>query len=243
MAHMPQWSDVFRPYKEGDPARLPWHSPVWDAGTSGSGFVPGLPRRHLPFWADVILKEHPSRDVLVPYLRDGVSVHNLLVPPYAGPSATQPFQADTLPEVERGNRVPPAFDDFVREELRSLLARGCIAPWSEVRGSTVSERPRMRMALSVEVNKPRLIYDARPLNKLIRAIPFSMDGVARVGQIVAEGGFMASLYDSSAFHHICLHPASWTLFGFSYEGVDYCFRVLPFGFSAGPWVYHTLGDA
>ena len=149
----------------------------------------------------------------------------------------------TLPEVERGNCVPPAFDDFVREELPSLLARGCIAPWSEVRGLTGSERPRMRKALSVEVNKPRLIYDARPLNKLIRAIPFSMDGVETVGQIVAEGGFMTSLDDSSAFHHICLHPASWTLFGFSYEGVDYCFRVLPFGFNASPWVYHTLGDA
>ena len=242
-AHMPQWSDVFRPYTEGVTARLPWHAPVWDAGSGGSGFVPGLPRRHLPFWADVILREHPSRNVLIPYLRDGVSVHNLLVSPYAGPSADQPFRVDTLQEVERGNRIPPAFDDFVREKLRSLLDRGCIAQWSKVRGPTGSARPRMRMALSVEVNKPRLIYDARPLNKLIRAIPFSMDGVATVGQIVAEGGFMTSLDDSSAFHHICLHPASWTLFGFSYEGVDYCFRVLPFGFSASPWVYHTLGDA
>ena len=39
---------------------------------------------------------------------------------------------------------------------------------------------------------------------------------------------MTSLDDASAFHHILLRPSSWTLFGFSYRGVDYVWCVLPF---------------
>ena len=64
------------------------------------------------------------------------------------------------------------------------------------------------MALSVEETKPRLIYDARPLNKFLKHIPFSMDTVARVANVASEGCFMTSLDDSSAFHHIHPHPPS-----------------------------------
>ena len=243
-SHLPQESDVFRPYTMGDPARMPWHAPVWDAGLAGSKFVPGLPRRHLPFWSEVILKDHPSRDVLLPYLKDGVSLHNLLVPPYAGPSAEQPFQASCFPEgaVFR-NRIKPEFEDFVVKELDSLLAKGCIAKWSDVRGPSGPAHPLIRCALSIEEGKPRLIYDGRPINQHIRDIPFSMSTVCRVAQIAAEGCYMTSLDDTAAFHHICIHPASWPLFGFSYNGIDYVWRVLPFGFSASPWIYHTLSEA
>ncbi len=55
--------------------------------------------------------------------------------------------------------------------------------------------------------------------------------------------FVTSIDDASAFHHICIHEASWPLLGFAHGGVDYVWRVLPFGFKASPWIYHTLGDA
>lgn len=242
-AQLPTREDLFRPYTAGQPARLPWHAPVWDTASDGSGFVPGLPRRHLAFWDEVILQRHPSRDVLLPYLRDGVSLHNLLLPSHQGPSADHPFRVDRFPGLALPNRVPSEFDGFVRGEISALLGRGCVARWDDVRGATAPARPRMVMPLSVEPSKPRLIYDARSLNKHIADFPFSMDTVGRVAHIAAEMCFMTSIDDASAFHHIGIHSASWPLLGFSYDGVDYVWRVLPFGFCASPWVYHTLGDA
>eukprot|EP00752_Nemacystus_decipiens_P016879 g15111.t1 len=115
--------------------------------------------------------------------------------------------------------------------------------WDDVRGAAGPVRPRMVMPLSVEPSKPRLIYDARSLNQYVADFPFSMDTVGRVAQVAAEMCFMTSIDDASAFHHIGIYSASWPLLGFSYEGVDYVWRVLPFGFKASPWVYHTLGDA
>ena len=99
------------------------------------------------------------------------------------------------------------------------------------------------MALSVEETKPRLIYDARPLNKFFKRLPFSMDTVGRVGSVASPGCYMTSLDDSSAFHHVLIHPSSWPLLGFSYKGVDYVWCVLPFGLSISPWVYHTFSEA
>ena len=53
---------------------------------------------------------------------------------------------------------------------------------------------------------------------------------------------MTSLDDPSAFDNIFLRPSSWPLFGFSYGDIDYCWCVLPFGFSLSPWCYHTLSE-
>lgn len=124
--------------------------------------------------------------------------------------------------------------------METLIARGCVAKWSDVRGPDGPDRPRLIMALSVEETKPRLIYDARPLDQFFKRFPFSVDTVARVANVASEGCFMTSLDDSSAFHHILIHPASWPLLGFTYRGVDYVWCVLPFGLSISPSVYHTL---
>ena len=70
-----------------------------------------------------------------------------------------------------------------------------------------------------------------------------MDTVARVANVASRGCYMTSLDDASAFHHILLRPSSWPLLGFSYAGTDYCWCVLPFGFSLSPWYYHTLSEA
>lgn len=236
---LPTWDDVQREYHSGDRARLPWHCPVWDA----ADFVPGLPSQKLPFWEQFILRDHPHRDQFLSFLRDGVGLHDLLLPEFRGPSVDQPFNPDRFQGAVFRNRIPSEFTDFVDSEISSLVLLGCIAKWSDVRGPGGPDRPRLIMALSVEESKPRLIYDARPLNACIRDFPFSMDTVARVAGIASEDCFMTSLDDKAAFHHILLRPSSWPLFGFSYRGVDYVWRVLPFGFKPSPWVYHTLADA
>ena len=64
------------------------------------------------------------------------------------------------------NRIPPEFDPFVADQVQTLLARGCIAPWADVKTESAPARPRMVMPLGVEPTKPRMIYDARALNRL-----------------------------------------------------------------------------
>lgn len=240
---VPSWEGVRWSYDAGQPVHLPWHAPVWQAGDDGVDFVPGLPRRQLAFWDQVILRDHRERETFLSFLRDGVGVFDMLLPEFRGPSVDQPFNRGRFRGAVFSNRIPPAFRDFVDSEISSLLRLGCVARWDDVRGPDDPVVPLLQMSLSVEESKPRLIYDARPLNACIRDFPFSMDTVARVAQVASPDCFMTSLDDKSAFHHILLRPSSWPLFGFKYAGVPYCWRVLPFGFCASPWVYHTLSEA
>lgn len=70
-----------------------------------------------------------------------------------------------------------------------------------------------------------------------------MDTVALVATVASNSCFQGSLYDSSAFHHILLHPTSWPLFSLNYRGVDNAWCVLPLGFCESLYVYHSLSEA
>ena len=63
------------------------------------------------------------------------------------------------------NRIPSSHASFVDAEMNSLVGRGCVVKWPDVRDSSGPVRPRLIQALSVEETKPRLIYDAWPLNQ------------------------------------------------------------------------------
>ena len=89
--------------------------------------------------------------------------------------------------------------------------------WTDVRGPAGRERPSMIQAMSFEETKPRLIYDARPLNNVCKRTHLSIDIVGRVARVASEGCFQGSLDHSSGFHHVLLHPASWPIFGLRYQ--------------------------
>lgn len=126
LTRAPVWEDVFREYIPGQPARMPWSALAWDAGDNSGSFVPGLPRRHVAFWKEVILKDH-LRDEFVSFLQEGVGLYDLLLEPYRGLSIDQPYNVDMFPGRAKPNRIPGEFVPFVRDELSSLLARGCVA--------------------------------------------------------------------------------------------------------------------
>lgn len=72
-------ADVTRDPMQGPLRRMPWDAPVWNAGIDGNQFVPGLVRRHVEFWQDVMLPNHPLSDTLVSFVRDGVNLHDLFL--------------------------------------------------------------------------------------------------------------------------------------------------------------------
>ena len=181
------------------------------------------------FWDEVILQGHPLRDELISYLRDGVNVHDVFTDSFRGPSKAYPYNAERFPVAVFANHILSLLRQFRRRQ-DAIPGRARVHREVVRRGPSGPARPRMIQGLSVEETKPHLINDARPLNQRCKRIRFTMDTVARVANVASEGCFQGSLDDSSAFHHILLHPASWPLFGLEYRGVDYVWRVLPFEF-------------
>ena len=59
------WADVFRDPMQRPLRRMRWHAPSWDAGAGGSAFGPGLARKHIAVWDEVVQQEHPPRDELI----------------------------------------------------------------------------------------------------------------------------------------------------------------------------------
>ena len=234
--------DILRDPQIGT-TRLPWEAPIRDAGVEGADFVPGGLNHHYDFWDTVILKDHPQREQLLSYLRDGVSVFGFLLPEYQGKSLSQPYRPEAFPGAAYPNRIPATHTDFVRKEVGALVKRGCLVPWEDVKGPSGPKRPRLVLSLSVETDKPRLIVNAIPLNDCCKHIHFTMDTVARVANVADENVFMGSLDDRSGFHNLGLQAESMPLFGIHFDGVDYVWTVLPFGWNESPLCYHSLSEA
>lgn len=91
------------------------------------------------------------------------------------------------------------------------------------------------MALTLNLSKPRLIFDAPPLIGRF-TIPFLINTVSRMPSVASEGGYMRSQHDASAFHHVLVRPSSWPLFDLLFKSVDYCWTFIPCGFSFEPVV-------
>ena len=104
--------------------------------------MPGLVRKYVEFWDGVVLQDHPLRETLVSYLRDGVSVHEFLFDSHRGASVDLPYKTDRFPGAVFSNRIPPTHADFADAEMHSLIARGCVAAvywgiWSAADTSTI----------------------------------------------------------------------------------------------------------
>ena len=55
--------------------------------------------------------------------------------------------------------------------------------------------------------------------------------------------FQTVFDDKNGYQHVLLHNSSCTFFGFQWSGWYFVFRVLPFGWKASAYVYHTVGLA
>ena len=182
--YVPSIADIEREVTDGLYTRLPWEAPIRDAGPSGDDFVPGGLNHHHEFWEKVVLRGHPQKHQLLSYLRDGVSVFDFLKDEFKGASRSAPYRPEAFPGAAFPNRIPATHAGFVRDEVQALVQRGCLVPWSEVRGEGGPARPRLVLSISVEPDKPRLIINAIPLNDCCRHVHFTMDTVSRVPIIV-----------------------------------------------------------
>ena len=89
--------------------------------------------------------------------------------------------------------------------------------------------------------KRRLIWDGRHVNAHLRKRPFRMETLQREGRALFERSTHGGTLDiSSAYHHIDMAEDAFPYLGFEWEGVFYCFEVLPFGLASAPWLFTTV---
>ena len=134
-----------RSEREGAACTAPWDVPV----RVGDDFAPGGLSREFPFWRYVLLIDHPDRITILTLIRDGVSVYEFLVSGARGLSVEHPFNPVVFPGEKLPNRVRDEFREFVAGEVATLVRRGCLVPFEEVRTSDGPSRPRLVMPLSL----------------------------------------------------------------------------------------------
>ena len=101
--------------------------------------------------------------------------------------SSQPLNVIVFPGEEMSNRVSEEILKFVAGEVTTLMSRGCLVPFEEVRTSGGPARPRVAMPLSVEPSKPHLIYDGRRPNATCRHACFSLDSVGSATALEWKG--------------------------------------------------------
>lgn len=84
------------------------------------------------------------------------------------------------------NRVSQDHAEFAPQKIAGLIQRGSLVPYAEVKRWGAPTPPHLSHAIGVEPSKPRLIYDARSLNKFFEHVPFKLDTVGSFGHGVAR---------------------------------------------------------
>ena len=144
----------------------------------------------------------------------------------------------------------PAAPAFLRNHPSALaeaaFVSGAIATGVLARTMRVCDRSDLICILPLGVafnsaGKRRLIWDGRHVNANLRKRPFRMETLQREGRALFERSHYGGTVDvSSAYHHVDMAPESTPYLGFEWEGVFYCFDVLPFGLSSAPWLFTTV---
>lgn len=125
--------------------------------------------------------------------------------------------------------------DFVSEQIDKLVAARAV--------EQVSSAPHVVNPLLVAPKangKLRLILDLRTVNEFVDAPKFSMESLGLASSIAEQGDAMFSVDLADAYHQVEMSPQSWKFLGFSWKGLFYVYKVLPFGLATAPWCFHKV---
>ena len=179
----------------------PRSTPYWRE----SDFVAGHVSSKHAYWESDILQDHPSRDTLLGWTR-GVRLTEFIDRSRKGTNQGHAYNgADLTPIVELPNHVPQEFDAWVDKEVAALVGKKCIAKWSEVADVSTHPKPNVTLPVGIEPTKPRIICDARYLNRMCEHSEFKMDGVGKVAQCSWQGAHKMFTWTTSQGLTTCLY--------------------------------------
>ena len=138
-------------------------------------FFAGQPHHHPAIW-DTLTLGHPQRDLIVGWIKHGISVKEFIVP-FKGQYRQEQFNHLFPPNKHYPNNKKCKFyRDTTSREIEQKIAMGAIKVWGRV--GTCSP-PAIVMPLSIEPSKPRLVHDQQYLNCFMRRCSFSLDRVVK----------------------------------------------------------------
>ena len=226
------WDEFQRVLNWDGDSEVDFVIPVW----SESHFTAG---RLSESWAlrawDIILNGHPRRDFIQENLR-GIRPSRYFQH-FKGAFMATHYDCDTPPDREFENHWPPEMtstgqtpEDWVWEKVQKDVETGAI--------ECVDRRPRVVLPLSCEVSKPRLITDARFINRWTQLGTFRLDSVGQVPDTFRHDGYLTNYDHKSGYHHFLFEEAERGFFGFKLRGKYFVFAAGCFGWSLMPEIYH-----
>jgi hypothetical protein len=212
------------------PGQVP--APVWDENK----FIAGRLTHdvHLKFWGEVALHGHPDRERLLFSMRGMQPAFQRFRGRFAGKS----YDCDSPPDREFRNNWPDALtstgespEDWAWSRIQTDLVSGAVIE--------IDHRPSVVLPLSVELEKPRLIHDARYTNLWCDSKPFTMDRVGTVPSTFQRQSQLVSYDHKAGYHAFLFEPGAREYFGFSIKGRYFVPAAGIFGWSVQPEIYHS----
>lgn len=121
-------------------------------------------------------------------------------------------------------------NEFVKQELQALLAKGVIVETNSESGEFISPifvRPKSDGGF-------RLILNLKSLNKTIEYKKFKMDTISNILLMIRPNMFMAKLDIKDAYYSIPINKSHQKLLKFCFDNILYKFTALPNGYTEGP---------
>lgn len=216
------------------PEQVP--APVWDDSRFMAGRLTHT--RHLRFWEDVVLWEHPDKEKLLVDMRSMSPSFQRFRGSFAGKN----YDCDSPPPRVFRNNWPDGLtstgeapESWAWEKIRADISTGAVVE--------VPYRPRVVLPLSVELSKPRLIHDARYTNLWCDSQGFRMDRVGTVPATFQQRSQFVSYDHKSGYHAFLFEEWSREYFGFSVKGRYFVPAAGIFGWSVQPEIYHSTHEA
>ena len=117
-------------------------------------FTPANLKKHLPFWKEEILKDHPHKETILGWLQ-GVQIEEFLNSYTTG--SFQGIQLDSYYPAPQHfeNYVPEEFQQFMDENVQEWINLGVLERWEDAKSLEDPETPLVVCPLGVEPKKPR----------------------------------------------------------------------------------------
>lgn len=143
-----------------------------------------------------------------------------------------PFLENPVKMFKINNRSAMKNAEFVDQAVTELICSGC--------ATEVPFQPYIVSPLSVATQKSgkkRLILDLSILNLSIKKEKVKFEDWKIAVQYFERDTFMFKFDLKSGYFHLDICPQQHTYLGFMWKGKFYCFTVLVFGISTGPYIF------
>ena len=134
---------------------------------------------------------------------------------------------------------PKAKAHCLSAEIESLLQKEAISPICPPFDKTTSEHGFVSQLFLVPKKDGgiRAVVNLKALNSHVQQVPFKMEGIHLLKDILRPGDWMTKVDLKDAYFSIPVRSHDRKFLRFRWQGKMYQFNCLPFGLSSAPWIF------